>query len=125
MSDWPKRLDRKDMTLGQRRCLDAIAWCFGGLHHVDGWIYECGTGIQTSTYQDLATFDGSILTRLVAVAHRRSVRIAIDSSGPRQVKIRAWPRKTSGGISERHATNAELRELLDKLDQWEEWSDET
>jgi hypothetical protein len=73
-----------------------------------------------------AMIDSNLLTRLVVVAHRFAVRIAITQSGPNRIGITAHPRKADSECNmTRHATTNELRELLDKLDQWEEWSDET
>jgi hypothetical protein len=61
---------------------------------------------------------------MVAVAHRRAVRIAVCNGGPNRIGITAHPRRSDSEFNmERHATTAELRGLLDKLDQWEEWED--
>jgi hypothetical protein len=126
MSDRPRRLTRSECTKDQRRCWDALTWAFRGAHHFGGPVYECGYGLRTTEYGEAATFDSNLLTRLVVVAHRFAVRIAITQSGPNRIGITAHPRKADSECNmTRHATTNELRELLDKLDQWEEWSDET
>lgn len=89
---------------------------FGGWHHVPQPVHQIGTGTlaerwEVSTYADLSTHDGDILTRLVLAAHRHCVRVSVQPSGPGMVKIALHPRFSREGSSyTRHPDLAALAE---------------
>ncbi len=118
-----KRVERKDLSLDQRRCWDALACAVGGAHHFGGPVYECWRGIRTTIYGAAATFDGSLMTRMVVVAHRERVRIAVSSGGPNRLQVTAHPRNSDGGMFERHDGIKELVALCETLSKWDDWTD--
>lgn len=83
---------------------------FCGLHHLTGKIYKYyeGTDYERWEYNhwgDLSTFDFNTLTALVIAAHDQCVRVSIQSSGPKMVKIVLFPRFTRKGCNtQRHPT---------------------
>lgn len=80
------------MTPDQESCIDTLASVFGGRHHLPK-VYPFGDGVAINYRGDLSTYDFNHLTALVLAAHRDAVRIGIESSGPRMVKIIAFQRK--------------------------------
>ena len=85
---------------------------FGGLHHLNArrikWGIHSDGGysyVEYSTGEELSTFDGNMLTRLVIAAHDACIRTTVAPSGPGMVKIQMWPRDgRKGPISHRHPT---------------------
>lgn len=103
-------------TEDQQYIIDCIAAVFGGAHHLPR-IQEWGTGIAFSHSGSLATYDGSTLTALVVMAHKKAIRIDIGSSGTRMVRIMAHRRKHEKAGEklawhERHPSPADLIQLL-------------
>ena len=85
--------DRQDwMSDKQWSCALLLSDVFGGFNNC-AHIKPFGHGIEMSTRQDLSTYDGSELTRLVLLAHKRSVRASVLPSGPGQIKIVLFQRK--------------------------------
>ena len=98
---------RKDwMSDDQFECYELLADAMGGFHHVVQNPKEFGFGICLNTYSHrLSTFDFNLLTTLVFLAHDRMIRIEIQSSGPRMVKICLHKRHArEGSMSQRHPT---------------------
>lgn len=119
MREKRKELQRGDCTEGQLRCWKALSWLVGGDHHMEK-VYECGHGIRTTHYGEAATHDSNLLTRLVLIAHRASVRIAVTNGGPNRIGITAHPRKV-GDVSTcaGHATLDQLVERAKEMQGWE------
>lgn len=80
---------------------------YRGKHHIPGGEVKHSDkhGWCVNHYGDLSTWDFDMLTRLVFLAHDRCVRVSIDSSGPRMVRIIVHQRRyREGDISRRHPT---------------------
>ncbi|HDL84809.1 MAG TPA: hypothetical protein ENH11_00475 [Candidatus Acetothermia bacterium] len=97
-----------------------LAYTFRGIHHAPeikslpafgtepGWEVNCS--------HILATYDFDLLTRLVMAAHKYCVRVSLEQSGPRMVKIIMWPRYTQVGETVlRHPGVEELAKKLVKM----------
>lgn len=88
-----------------------------GYHHLGKIKADGRTGVSSSIYGDVSTFDYDKLTRIVLVAHQMGVRISVKSSGPRMIKLLAHARYTSddkeGALSfaERHPSLDHLAQL--------------
>jgi hypothetical protein len=104
----------------KERAEKVLSIAFGGLHNIKRerihWYYlltenEC---CEYNTYEELATYDGDILTRLVVSAHDECVRVAISASTPSMVKIQIWPRhlRNGGRMWERHPT---MEQAIEKI----------
>lgn len=101
-------LTREAMTVDQVACYDLLCELFGGAHHVPK-VKEWGEGIAVDTFQPFATFDSDRLTYLVFLAHERCVRIQVQSSSPRHIKIALWKRQgREGRYFERHPSIDEV-----------------
>lgn len=78
---------------------------FGGAHHINAEIKPYGHGWCVNTHKSIfSTYDFIGLTKLVLMAHKYAVRVEIEPSGPRMLKICIWQRVRTGSIAERHPT---------------------
>lgn len=78
---------------------------YGGQHYLPGEVKEYGHGwCINDRYARLSTYDFNGLTKLVLMAHKYAVRVDIQPSGPKMIKICIWQRKREGSFSERHPT---------------------
>lgn len=75
------------MDDAQWECACMLADLRGGFHHVNETIRRCGKGIEVNLRVNFATYDGNLLTRLVFMAHDRSIRADLGPSGPGMVKL--------------------------------------
>ena len=92
---------------------DFFSEIYFGKHHLPGKLKPYGEGWCVNHYGELATFDFDMLTRIVFLAHDRCMRVSIENSGPRMVKIVLWQRAgRKGSIYERHPT------IEDSLEVW-------
>lgn len=60
--------------------------------------------IEIRWNQSLSTYDDSLLTRLVILAHDRCIRVELSPRNFNYLTIRFHPRQREGGIFERHPT---------------------
>ena len=84
-----------------------FARLFNGKHHIPGTgLKPFEGGWCVNVYQsDLSTFDFSLLTGFVFLAHDYCMRAGIYPSGPGLVKIAVWKREgRTGDIYNRHPT---------------------
>jgi len=102
----------------------ALARIKGGYHHLVK-IKECGSGVETSIYGTISTFDFTDMTDAVLIAHQMGVRLEVKSSGPRMLKIMAHVRVSSDdkdlGSHQRHPTIDGLIDRAAKF-RWEDQS---
>jgi hypothetical protein len=101
-----RQLQPEDMSLDQRECYELLCDLFSGKHHIHNPIYEWGTGIRvTASNHRFSTFDFSLLTSLVLLAHDRCIRAEISGGGPGRVAINLHKRhKRDGPTHQRHPT---------------------
>jgi len=99
------------------RIEQTLADAFRGLHHAGKFRHLDGY-TETNVYAGrmstgrTSTFDFDTLTRLVFAAHDWCVRVELDDSSPRMVKLRLHPRRARRG--ETYARHPTLREAVDK-----------
>ena len=111
-----------------KRALGVLSFVFAGLHHVDMHRVKWRTPddpnfgrCEYSAFDDLSTFDYARLTMLVVAAHDLCVRVEIQPSGPRHLKIVMWPRVREGDMAKRHPElEAHAAELRARFDRWYE-----
>lgn len=92
---------------------------FNGRHHLDSKIKEWGSGWCINTSRSMCTFDSSMLTKLVLMAHKYAVRVEVNPSGPGMLKVCITQRKRDGSMFERHPdieTAIKDTELPDSLE---------
>ncbi len=94
------------MDDNQFECFLMLCSLFCGEHHIMGKIKESGEGIVINCFNHgWATFDFSLLTRAVIMAHDRMIRFEISPSGPRMLKLHLHKRHArEGRMYERHPT---------------------
>ncbi len=80
-----------------------------GLHHWErrslkrpDW--ERSFYVEITASLPLATYDNDALTRLVFLAHDYCVRVSVQTSSPRHVRLLFHPRQRAGSIFDRHPT---------------------
>lgn len=95
------------MSDDQWFCAEMFARVVGGHHHVVSDFKACGRGIRTSDFASKwATYDSSLLTRLVFIAHDEAVRVELSQSSPGRIGFAMWRRKREpeGNLFARHPT---------------------
>ncbi len=107
---------REERSPDVAKAMKVLEIAFLGEHHLpyEVKVYPLGGGremVETNVCDGLSTFDFDRLTRLVLAAHDCCVRVEIDSSGPRMLKLRLHPRQgREGEMWQRHPTMEELLE---------------
>lgn len=82
---------------------------FNGAHHIPrSGVVERDGGWSVTTFDELESYDGDSLTRLVFLAHDQCVRVSVQPASPRYLRIVIWPRsrRDGGHFWERHPTVA-------------------
>lgn len=96
-------------AMSKEAAVQFFACLFCGEHHIpphggpDG-VKPFGEGWCVNTWENLATFDGNLLTELVFLAHDKAVRAEVKQGGPYKVKICIWQRAREGRLYDRHPT---------------------
>jgi len=104
--EWLKRNTKREISpLGERVAELLGEWAYG-LYHLDkienvNWSHDYFIEYKLS-YHNMATFDGSDLTRLVFLAHWLCIRVSVEPSGSRALRLVFHGREREGGISARH-----------------------
>ena len=94
------------MSDDQYEAYRMLADLFGGDHHLTN-VRPFGIGIEMNHRGELATFDYNLLSRAVFMAHDRSIRFAVSSSGPGMIKLILHKRHMrEGNMCQRHPTLA-------------------
>lgn len=93
-------------TLPKEEATDFFAELFRGEHHIPGrQLLDWGEGWAVECRTDLSTFDGSLLTRLVVLAHDRCCRAEISpSKNEGLIYLAIHKREREGPIDCRHPT---------------------
>lgn len=80
-----------------------IDYVFGGRHHTRSVEFaKCCYLIKF--YQDLATWDGNILTKIVVAAHDLGLRVDAQPNGMRGMRVMIHNRKQREGMMAGHPT---------------------
>lgn len=99
------------------RVADLVGELFAGIHHIGGQAVKAdwsGERFVSVVVPDdrFATYDGSLLTLLVVLAHERNVRACVTAAAYRYLRLEFMPVTRRGFFADRHPT---LRESLDKF----------
>lgn len=92
------------MQLTKEEATQFFSIFFGGEHHFPSQLKECGHGWRMIAPYYLSTFDFHNLTKLVLMAHKYCIRVAVDTYGVNKLKIMIWKREREGSLSMRHPT---------------------
>jgi hypothetical protein len=97
------------LTDFQAKVMDILGMVYGGIYNAPiAWdaVQWCGWGGDAIGVpvgdRDLATFDGSALTRLVFLCHEARIRCEVRVNGPRGFLLAFWQRVAEGGTATRH-----------------------
>lgn len=108
--EWNEKL-RKDQYLwmndDQFECFLMLCDLVGGAHHILGKVRPANhNGIQIiSQNHGWSTYDFSLLTRTVIMAHDRMIRFEVQSGGPGKLKLHFHKRQNrKGEMSNMHPT---------------------
>jgi len=88
-----------------------IDFVFGGKHHTRK-VIDHEFWFEVKFHQDVATWDGNIMTRIVVASHDLGLRASIDANGLRGLKLMLHNRKQRDTIICGHPT---LEEHLEKI----------
>ena len=108
-SDWVKESLKKELSPIGVKAADILGEAFQGIYHLSmkslnkvDW--EDKHYIEINIYGGLSTFDSSVLTNLVFLAHWFCVRFEIEAASYRSLKLSFTDRKRGGELYNRHPT---------------------
>ena len=109
-------VDLIDLPLAEKVEL-FIDFVFGGRHHTSKVIDRDGF-FEVKFWQDVATWDGNIMTKMVVAAHDLGLRVNFDANGLRGLKVLLHNRKSREGmLHKRHPTLEQHLELIGRVTQ--------
>ena len=85
------------------RCAWVLCTTYGGAHHVPR-VRVGARFLEVCAYGDLATADGTQLTRIVLLAHEAAVRVSISPCNQQYVYIHLHPRARTPSNMTNHPT---------------------
>ena len=98
---------------GLIRCAWVLIHAYGGAHHVGTVKIGSGGGwVEAVHYGEIATADSDLMTRLVVLAHDAAVRVSVQPSGPRHLRIMLHPRMRSDRNMTNHRTLEDAAQRL-------------
>ena len=90
---------------GMVRCAWVLIHAYSGAHHVG--TVKLGPGdlwMEVAHFEEMATADSNLMTRLVLLAHDAAVRVSVQPSNPRYLRIMLHPRVRSDRNMTNHRT---------------------
>jgi hypothetical protein len=107
----PTETDLIDLSLLAKVDL-FIDFVFGGRHHTKKIIDHDGF-FEVKFWQDVATWDGDLMTRMVVASHDLGLRTSVEGNGLRGMKVLLHNRGSREGmLHKRHPT---LEQHLEKI----------
>ena len=106
----PTEIDLIDLSLAEKVDL-FIDFVFGGRHHTKK-IIEHSNCFEVRFWQDVATWDGNIMTKIVVASHDLGLRASLDPNAMRGLKVTLHNRATRQSITHGHPT---LEQHLEKI----------
>lgn len=101
---------------GLIRCAWVLVHAYSGAHHVGTVKIGSGDGwIAVTHFSEIATADSDLMTRLVLLAHDAAVRVSVQPSSPRNLRIMLHPRVRSDRNMTNHRTMENAVESLRKV----------
>lgn len=115
-SEWLRRQDVEVSEFGAK-VADLVGELFEGIYHIGAQALKADwsrRGFVSVVVPDFhfSTYDSSLLTHLVILAHTRNIRAEIKAASPRYLRLQFMPVTRSGFFVDRHPT---LRESLEKF----------
>lgn len=113
-----KSLGRREITPFGRIVANILGAAFRGIYHIptsrlSPVRWEDPSYLTITIFNDLPTYDGSLLTYLVVLAHDAEIRLSIEPCNPRYLRLVFCLRHgRSEGISHRHPTMEEAIRLI-------------
>ena len=88
-----------------------IDFVFGGRHHTRK-VIEHSNCFEVRFWQDVSTWDGNIMTKIVVASHDLGLRASLDANGMRGLKLTLHSRATRAASITGHPT---LEQHLEKI----------
>jgi hypothetical protein len=108
--------DLIELTLSEKVDL-FIDYVFGGRHHTTKVINH-NSWYEVKFYQDVASWDFSIMTKMVVASHDLGLRSSIEANGLRGLKVLLHNRKSREGLMhQRHPTLEQHLERIGRVTQ--------
>jgi hypothetical protein len=95
-----------------------IDYVFGGRHHTRS-VVSADVCYFIKFYQDLSTWDGNILTKIVVAAHDLGLRVDAEPNGMRGMRVMVHNRKQRDGMSKGHPTLEQHLQRIGRVTKWE------
>jgi hypothetical protein len=112
-------VDLIDLPLAEKVEL-FVDFVFGGRHHTSKVIIpdDHDGFFEVQFWQDVATWDGNIMTKMVVAGHDLGLRVNFDANGLRGMKVLLHNRKSrEGKMHTRHPTLEQHLELIGRVTQ--------
>lgn len=108
-SDWVRESLKKELSPLGIKAADVLGEAFQGIYHLpmhslNKADWNNNHWIEINIFGSLSTFDSSILTKLVFLAHWFCVRFEIEAASYRYLKLIFTDRKRGGQLYYRHPT---------------------
>ena len=117
-ADWVERNTGQKLSPLGRDVAELLGAAYAGIYHIPGravhktdWTNNLWIEIVVLA-GEFATFDGSLLTRLVILAHEFCIRMEIEPANPYYLRLFFHRRQREGGFSKRHPTIEEAVETI-------------
>lgn len=98
---------------------DLLGYLFAGVYHIDRAVLRADWSnpswiVVILRYETLSTFDNSLLTRLVFLAHHLALRVEVTAAAPNLLRLTFHQRRREGRIFERHPSLQEAVAAFEK-----------
>lgn len=123
-ADWIEARDWGHMSPLGRKVADILGYCWSGIYHIgDRYLREVRWGdqdhMEIRIRGELATYDFSVLTELVLLAHQEGIRIAVAPKSNWTLKLTFHRRTLSIPGSRSHWAHPSIAEVIGRVgEQW-------
>lgn len=116
-ADWLRSSGVVLSPLGER-VADLVGELVQGIYHLGDRAFQPNWAhdhfIELRLRQDLATFDGNMLTRLVFLAHDYCIRVEVSPCNPQFLSLMFHQRKPTGSMWARHPSIRQALEAFER-----------
>jgi hypothetical protein len=106
-ADWLKSDAKKKVSPFGEQVADLLGYAFHGIYHIQSEVlkadFESNSWIVVTVgWKSLCTYDDSLLTTLVFLAHWMAIRLQIEGASHKYLRLCFSPRKRMGINYDRH-----------------------
>lgn len=121
-ADWVENSQKKSMSDFGKEVADVLGQAFLGIYHISKGFSKTNWSdksyIKVIYGNELATYDGSELTRLVILCHDRCIRFAVQPASSQYIRLCFSKRRNRNGdkFYDRHPTmETAIRTVREKI----------